>query len=109
MNDTLVLFTTLNLTGTTTYNTDRIYAITNTSTTNTLHVDELFVGTLSFDVTHPIETIPFYENENIQKVYWTDAKNQMRFINIKSTETFTNKSFDYVPTMQLKEVVSITK
>jgi len=33
----------------------------------------------------------------------------MRFINIKSTDTFTYKSFDYTPTLELKETVSITK
>lgn len=109
LNDTLVLFTTLNTTDRSDIGHDTIYSITNTSTPNTVHIDQLFQGDLDFDVTHPIETIPFYENENIQKVYWTDGKNQMRFINIKETGGFTNKSFDYTPIMTLKEVVTVTK
>jgi len=61
-------------------------------------------------VTHPIETIPFYENEDIQKVYWTDGKNQPRFINITAVSpTYTKDSFDFIQSMSLDEGVTITK
>lgn len=39
---------------------------------------------LDFSVSHPIETVVYYESELIQKVYWTDGVNQPRFINIMS-------------------------
>lgn len=43
----------------------------------------LFEGNLDFDLTYPIETHVSFEEEDIQKVYWTDGKNQPRMINIK--------------------------
>ena len=110
MNDTLVLFTTMNVTDGSDAGYDTIYSITNTSTLNTLLVTQLFQGDLDFDVTHPIETIPFYENEDIQKVYWTDGKNQPRFINITAVSpTYTKDSFDFIQSMSLDEGVTITK
>ena len=48
---------------------------------------ELFRGKLNFDVEHPIETLAFYESEDIQKVYWVDGLNQPRLINIKGSES----------------------
>lgn len=106
----LILFTTLNLTESTSYSTDRIYKITTSSVANTLVVKKLFEGTLNFDVTHPIEAIPFHENENIKKVYWVDGKNQPRFINIVLEGTsYGNDSFDFSPNMNLQETVTITK
>lgn len=61
----------------------------------------LHKGTLGFDVNHPIETLVSYESEDIQKVYWTDNKNQPRVINIapskdSCTETYGRHSFDFV-------------
>lgn len=44
---------------------------------------KLYEGNLDFSVNFPIETIPLYETEDVQKVYWVDGKNQPRFINIK--------------------------
>ena len=42
-----------------------------------------FAGDLNFNVEYPIEAISIYENENTQKVYWTDGLNSPRVINIK--------------------------
>ena len=70
---------------------------------------QLFNGNLNLDNEHPIETLSFYENEDIIKVYWTDSKNQLRFVNIVSSKVYTNTSFDTVQPLQLKEVVSIVK
>ena len=66
-----------------------------------------------------IQTLGVYENENIQKVYWVDEINQPRVINIvkdqlenKSVEdiakSYINTSFDFVPTLNLQEKVTIT-
>ena len=47
-----------------------------------LNVTEIFTGNLNFDTDYPLETLGVYENENIQKVYFIDSKNQARVINI---------------------------
>jgi len=47
----------------------------------------LYNGNLNFSVNCPIECLGVYENEVIQKVYWTDGLNQPRLINIVKTET----------------------
>ena len=46
----------------------------------------LYEGHLNLDVSSPLETLPYYENEDIQKVYWTDGLNQPRMINIVKKE-----------------------
>lgn len=42
----------------------------------------LYEGNLGFDSNHPIECMPWYESEGIQKVYWVDGINITRVINI---------------------------
>lgn len=65
---------------------------------------------LNFSIEHPIEAITDYENENIQKVYWTDGLNQPRIINIKTNTTYKwNGAFDFVPTLKLAETISVTR
>lgn len=64
---------------------DRIYKLNkpdeSTSISNGII---LFEGDLNFidDGKHLIQTLPFFENENVQKVYWIDGFNQPRVINI---------------------------
>lgn len=69
----------------------------------------LYEGLLGFSTAHPIETIASYENENIQKVYWTDGENQPRVINIMDTSSYNSNSFDFVPKLTLGEHVRVTK
>ena len=70
-------------------------------------VDSKFLG---FSPYHPIETLCSYENENIQKVYWTDGINQPRVINIcKETPYTWSGRFDFVPVLDLQETVEITQ
>lgn len=65
----------------------------------------LYEGYLNFDYRYPLETLPYYENELIQKVYWTDGINQPRFINIAESDEikalWNDKSFDFVPEINL--------
>lgn len=65
----------------------------------------LYEGNLGFDYTHPIEALGYYENENIQKVYWTDGLNQPRFINIAESDEkrakWNDNSFDFIPEINL--------
>lgn len=76
---------------------------------------ELFNGNLNFQADHPIEAIASYENEKIQKVYWTDGINQPRVIN-----TVTNYDgvlfdkelctlYDFVRELSLNEEVKVQK
>lgn len=73
----------------------------------------LFSGNLGFDAEHPLETLVSYETESVQKVYWTDSKNQPRVINIAAPESAVMKwgdtSFDFVRTLQLNETVTVKK
>ena len=73
-------------------------------------------GNLNFGDT--IQTLGIYENDNIQKVYWTDKINQPRVINIvkdllefKSVKdvrnSYTNTSFDFIPELLLNESISV--
>lgn len=67
-------------------------------------------GNLDFDFDYPIETMPYFENNLIQKVYWIDGKNQPRVINIIDTDTvYIPTSFDFVPAVDLSTQVSIDK
>lgn len=71
----------------------------------------LYSGNLNFSLDNPLETLGVYENEDIQKVYWVDGRNQPRVINIKASEDIRNKwsdsSFDFIPELALQESVSI--
>lgn len=101
--------------------TDNIYRIEIKE--DTLNKELLFSGNLNFDTNHPIETLGVYENENIQKVYFIDGKNQARVINIVYTYrdrideyerknisiNLIDKSLDFVAELQLQEHIVISK
>lgn len=68
----------------------------------------------NFDVNHPLETLVSYESEDVQKVYWTDYKNQLRLINIAAAPKtgygyYTDKSFDFKLPANIPNPVKITK
>lgn len=90
---------------------DRIYKteFNNGEYTTTL----LYQGNLNFDLNYPIETLPYYENDLIQKIYWTDNFNQPRLINIAADffkrNTWTDTAFDFVPELNLQETVTVEK
>lgn len=81
INDILVVFSKSG-------STDYITKIYYNGTTLTKLV--LFHGDLNFNLEHPIECISSYENEYIQKVYWTDHYNQPRVINVAVTSEYVN-------------------
>lgn len=97
------------------YNIDSIYRLEIVD--DKLTTTKLFEGNLNFDTKYPLETLGVYENENIQKVYFIDGKNQARVINI--LEDYDTKywgianykatAFDFVPELQLNESISIKK
>lgn len=91
---------------------DRIYKLWFNS--NKMYGTLLYEGHLNLSSDFPLETLPYYENEQIQKVYWTDGLNQPRYINIEATDEerdkWTDTSFDFVSTIELlNHKVTITE
>ena len=112
LNSYIVIFTVNDSTG-------YIYRI---DTENNYHTVLLAYGPFGFDTDHPIETLPMYEKEDVQKIYWIDGKNQPRFINIadkiksgiivprtSATVPSSKTAFDFVATMALNEKVTVTR
>ena len=110
IDNTLVLFTTGEDKGGA--QVDRIYKIKIDSTSDN-EASTIYEGNLNFSVVHPIETLVFYENSNIQKVYWTDGLNPPRVINVVADDTtrqsWTNTSFDFVRKLKLSESITIER
>ena len=90
---------------------DRIYKLWFNN--GALTGNRLFRGNLGFNYKHPIETISFYENTDIRKVYWTDGLNQPRVINIAAASDVVSKwntdSFNFVSRLKLNESISIER
>lgn len=90
---------------------DRIYKLWFNN--DVLTGKRLFRGNLGFNYKHPIETISFYENADIRKVYWTDGLNQPRVINIAAASDVVSKwntdSFNFVRTLSLNEEITIER
>lgn len=84
--DTLILFTIIKAT----INPDEFGGIFKVDLTEpeltpiTIYLDSPFTPnkTLNFNENHPIQAIGRYENENIQRIYWTDNFNPVRTANI---------------------------
>lgn len=49
---------------------------------NDYNIRLLYLRNLNFSTSNPIQAIFNYENDIIQKVYWVDGNNQLRFLNI---------------------------
>lgn len=70
----------------------------------------LYSGSLGFNTQSPIESIAVFENEKIQKVYWTDGINQPRVINVaKDNPNWTNNSFNFIRNVLYNENITIAK
>lgn len=48
-----------------------------------INIKLLYCRNLSFSINNPIQAIFNYENDIIQKIYWVDGVNQLRFLNIR--------------------------
>jgi len=65
----------------------------------------LYLRNLNFSTSNPIQVISNFENENIDKVYWVDGKNQLRFININhSIENGDNEELINLPQNLIEQV-----
>jgi hypothetical protein len=49
----------------------------------TYDITLLYMRDLQFNITNPIQCINNFENDIIDKIYWVDGKNQMRFLNLE--------------------------
>lgn len=58
------------------------YIIKATLIDGKFNMDILYEGNLNFSKDNPIESLGIEETVDIQKVFWVDGKNQLRFINI---------------------------
>ena len=58
---------------------------------DTLEGKVLFNGSLGFNYKYPIESLSMYENPDLKKVYWTDAINPPRVINIAASDKAISK------------------
>lgn len=89
LNKTLVLFTTEHTTPTNAdpipdgNGLDRIYRLDFSDDFDSATVALLFEGNLNLYYKNPLETLPYYETDLIQKVYWVDGRNQPRVIDIQ--------------------------
>lgn len=93
---------------------DSIYRIRYDNKADKWYLKLLYEGNLNFDYTHPIETITYYESEQIQKIYWTDGYNQPRMMNFAAADRIiknNNTQFDFITTYKFLEAgnISITK
>ncbi len=106
INNYLIVFTSDN-------GTDRIYKVKPPNSNGESDIIKLYEGSLNFSIDSKIKTLPFYENENIQKVYWIDGRNQPRVINVAVDDVriyrYTDTSFDFVQNLNLEESVSVSK
>lgn len=106
INDTLVLFTK----DTSTSN-DYIITMSLNLNANGLVGSIKFAGNLNFSISHSIEAIPFYESEDVQKVYWVDGYNPPRFLNIQKAYSNSEGSsqFEFSPKLDIFPTVKVSK
>lgn len=77
-----------------------------------LRCTELYHGNIGMSSSNPIETLFYYESEDIQKVYWIDGVHQPRFINIVGTYQSGDEysdQFNFVPNINKIPTVEIIK
>ena len=88
INDNIILFSTDNA------GDDNITLVDSSTYTKTT----IYSANLNFNSDRLIEAVGNYENENIQKVYWVDGVNQLRFINtVNPPDNLNPELLDVVP------------
>ena len=115
LNNTLVLFTTEHTTPTDSdpipneNGLDRIYKIVFSDDFSEASVETLFEGNLNFYYKNPLETLPYYETDEIQKVYWVDGRNQPRVVNICNGLQTNADSFNFNREVGNEHSIRVTK
>jgi hypothetical protein len=75
--------------------------------TNLYPQELVYEGDLNFDILHPIrKVIGRYETETVQKIYFTDFYNNVRFMNVEDPDlsTYTADRFEFVPFIDFNSV-----
>ena len=67
----------------------------------------LYVRNMGFSSERPIQAVFNYENENIQKVYWVDGNQQIRFINLNHDSIEGNESLIDLPSNSINFVGNV--
>ena len=103
INNYLVLFTT--------HEKDYIIVLTYNDVTACLEGVIKYEGDLGFKDVDYIDTLPYYESEEVQKVYWIDGVHQPRVINIKasSIDERSDTQFDFNPIIVKFPNISVVK
>lgn len=66
---------------------DRIYRIDyEKGAEHEFVITPLFVGKLGFDNAHPIESVVYFESDDVQKIYWLDGIHVLRFMNFMAEQ-----------------------
>ena len=82
---------------------------------NKFNLKTVFHGNLGFDAQHPIESVVYFETDNIQKIYWLDGIHVLRFMNfmdedmIASNWNDDNTAFDSNRSADASVKAEITK
>jgi hypothetical protein len=84
-------------------NMDCIWLVTNVLEEN-YNITLLYLRNLGFSINNPIQAIFNYENENIQKIYWVDGKEQIRYLNITHSNIEGNKPLIEIPSNSINFV-----
>lgn len=80
--------------------TDRIYRVdyNGRGSEKEFGTVKLYEGDLLMDAEHPVESVVYGESDDIQKIYWVDGRNVLRFMNFMAKEdvraTWRDDSFD---------------
>jgi len=67
----------------------------------------LYVRNMGFSSERPIQAVFNYENENIQKVYWVDGNQQIRYINLNHSSIGGNESLIDLPSNSINFVGNV--
>lgn len=86
LRDSIVLFTTNNSTNK--GGNGQIWFVKYNKVSNKYDIEIRYTNDdINFSKKYPIQAVARYENEDIQRVYWTDNFNKVRSLNIASTKT----------------------
>lgn len=80
--------------------TDRIYRIC----TDNNQMITILEGNMNFNINHKIETIGWYEQDSIIKVYWVDGLNQPRYVNIADGAENDIDIIDFIPEISYGDI-----
>jgi hypothetical protein len=72
------------------------------------NLELIYTGAVNFSLEHPIDAKAYYENEETQKVYWTDYNETLRGCDLKDPNTFAFRAqeFSLTPETELSPAIA---